>query len=152
MKKILISPCSRRLSTGPNAKNYPWWKDVTRNLKEKGFYVIQIGDGADEDIGANELALNKRFSELKKMIAECSTWASVDNFFHHFCAVERKRGVAIFGISDPIIFGHTLNINLLKDRSYLRPDQYNIWSGVAHNPEVFVSPELVTQAILSIIK
>lgn len=64
-----------------------------------------------------------------------------------------QPGVAIFGPSDPNIFGHVENINLLKDRRYLRERQFWLWSQYEPNPEAFVDPKVVIAAAqLSIIK
>ena len=45
--------------------------------------------------------------------------------------------------SDPNIFGHPENINLLKDRSYLAEQQFLWWDLYEYNPEAFVKPEEV---------
>jgi ADP-heptose:LPS heptosyltransferase len=148
--EIIISPFSRNLDTSINAKNFPLWKEVVASLKERQFKVVQVGLNNEELIGADEVQFNQPLSELAKRVSKCVTWASVDNFFHHFATYHQRRGVVIFGKSDPAIFGHSINLNLLKDRKYLRPDQYNIWAGVPHDPQVFVSPEIVVNAILSL--
>jgi hypothetical protein len=63
-----------------------------------------------------------------------------------------RPGVVIFGPSDPVIFGHEENVNLLKDRRFLRKQQFWLWSQIephlASNPDIFVSPEVVVAAVL----
>ena len=154
MKKILISPYSRRLRkfnpTDPdkvNPKNYPYWKEVVSKLKEKGYYVIQIGTSGEELIDANETRFNLKLNDLKELLLSSDCWASVDNFFNHFATYYKKRGVVVFGLSDPNIFGYPENINLLKDRKLLRKHQFELWEQVDFDKNVFVDPEVVVSSI-----
>lgn len=148
-KKIIISPFAKKLRNGEeNPKNYPWWQEVVGSLKELGFYIIQIGEENEKLIGADEVFFNKSFSELGELILSCHCWISIDSFLGHFGAYLGKRGVVIFGRSDPNIFGYDSNINLLKDRKYLRQDQFNIWEGLKYEKEVFVSPQEVVDTII----
>jgi hypothetical protein len=74
---------------------------------------------------------------------ECRTWIGVDSFFQHFCWDLGKPGIVIWGQSDPNIFGHPENINLLKDRKYLREKQFWLWEQAEYNEEAFVLPVAV---------
>ncbi len=56
----------------------------------------------------------------------------------------------LFGISDPIIFGHPENVNLLRDRKYLRPHQYDLYYVNEYCNEAFVTPEEVVKALSEI--
>jgi hypothetical protein len=56
----------------------------------------------------------------------------------------------IFSQSDPVIFGHPDNVNLLKDRKYLRELQFQTWMGVPYNEDAFVSPDEVVNAVSQI--
>ena len=49
----------------------------------------------------------------------------------------------LFGQSDPLIFGHPENINLLKDRKYLREQQFWWWEQCEYKEDAFVRPEEV---------
>lgn len=152
MKTVVISPFSRKLNNGQrNAKNYPYWAEVVDSLKSAGVRVIQVGENGEERIGADETMFNLPLRQLKEVVKSCDTWSAVDNFFPHFCALHGKMGVAIFGTSDPAIFGHATNINLLKDRAYLRQNQYDIWDSAPYDPQVFVSPDVVIAAIKSLL-
>jgi len=149
MKKIVISPYSKLMRNGKrNPKNYPFWEEVIKELQRKKLHVIQIGINGEEKLGANEYAFNKPFEELAELVRICKVWSSVDNFFQHFCYLLDKPGVVIFGRSDPNIFGHKTNDNLLKDRSYLRSKQFNFWEEVEYSTECFVEPQLVIETIL----
>jgi ADP-heptose:LPS heptosyltransferase len=152
VKSVIISPFSRALPSGRiNPKNYPHWEELISILKSVGVRTIQVGEKGERLIGADEVKHNLSLAELKEVVLGADTWASVDNFFHHFCALHKKAGVVVFGKSDPNIFGHPININLLKDRSCLRKYQYDIWDAETFDPQVFVDPKTVFSAILTIL-
>ena len=152
MKKIIISPYSRRLrgKEGINPKNYPYWKEVIKGLKDKGIYILQIGVLGEEKIeGVDGFLTNQPLTKLEELIKEYNTWISIDNFFQHFGDLIGKSGIVIFGQSDPLIFGHSTNDNILKDRKYLRQDQFNLWEAVEFNKECFVEPQIVIDKVLN---
>lgn len=156
--KIIISPYSKKLrkfTAGEpdrvNPKNYPYWKEVVSILKDKGIYVIQVGINGEDLIGANETRFNLKLNELKILLLDCDAWASVDNFFNHFATFYKKKGVVVWGRSDPNIYGYSENINLLKDRKYLRSNQFHLWEQDEFNIDAFVSPDIVVSAIQSFI-
>lgn len=148
--KVVISPYSKRLRNDKeNAKNYPYWPELVKLMKDQGMYVIQIGINGEKSIdGVDEERFNNPLAELEKLVKECDTWISVDNFFQHFCYTCNKPGIVLFGRSDPNIFGHKENINLLKDRKNLRERQFNIWEEVEYSKDVFVEPSVVMDSIL----
>jgi ADP-heptose:LPS heptosyltransferase len=144
METIIISPYSQKLRNGGNnPKNYPYWKEVVIGLKQKGYKIIQIGVKGEEKIcdEVDEFCQNLSLKSLEDYVKKCVIWLSVDNFFHHFCAYHKKPGFVIFAQSDPRIYGHKLNFNLLKDRKYLRPDQFNIWEACTYNKDAYISAE-----------
>lgn len=147
--KIMISPFSRPLRNGKkNAKDYPHWEEVVRKLKEHGDYIVQVVWGDEKEIpGMDEHMRGMTLRELEKNIHHFDTWISIDNYFHHMAAIQEKPGVVIFSRSDPKIYGHDININLLKNRAFLRPDQYNIWEQCEYNEDAFVSPDEVVKAV-----
>jgi hypothetical protein len=58
-----------------------------------------------------------------------------------------KPAIVLFGISDDRIFGHPENINLLKSREFLRPNQFDLYYVTDVKPEAFVSPQEVLKAL-----
>lgn len=156
MNKIFISPYSRKLKSGKiNAKNFPYWREVVEGLHKEGYQIVQVGQSGqgEEPIGSDNMLFNTNLHELEEIVKrDCLTWISVDNFFHHLCAFINKPGVVIFGKSHPEIWGYPINKNLLKDRKYLRPDAYGFWEEVEHNPEVFVEPQVVIDAVKEMIE
>lgn len=144
---ILISPFSRPLTSGTrNPKNYPFWNEVIEGLPEYEF--IQIGQEGEE-ILVNDCRFNLPPVELAKLIERVKIWVSVDNFLPHMANISNIPGIVIWGPSDPMIYGYPQNKNLLKDRSYLRPDQFGIWDSVEFNADAFIHPNAVIEAIRS---
>src|SRR5437016_14422735 len=121
---IVISPYSSKLHNGnKHPKNYPYWKELIKSLK---FYhdIIQIGI-TGEEILTHNFRFDLKPSQLIDIIKEMDLFISVDNFFphmvHHYNDKYKKNGIVIFSRSNPEIFGYPENVNLLKDKKYLRP-------------------------------
>jgi len=155
--KLIISPYSQKLPKGEkNPKNYPYWEQVIAILKDKipNLEVVQIGVTGEEILkGVTTIKHNLSQKDLCEYIKDCDFWMSVDNFFNHFATYYKTpNGFVIFGMSDPKIFGYKQNTNILKDRKYLRPDQFGYWWQVQYNEEVFLSGEEVANIVLSTLK
>jgi len=148
-KTVVISPYSRRLRNGKNnAKNYCFWPQLIDMLIKKGYDVIQLGVADEKKFsGAKEMKYNLKLKEIKSLVLSADLWISVDNFLPHFLAETKKPGIVLWGRSDPEIYGYPHNINLLKDKKYLREDQYNIWEAIEFDPTVFVPPAEVISYI-----
>lgn len=137
---ILIHPFARALRDGrPNPKNYPYWEELLSNINEP---VIQVGVGGEQQL-VKDFRKNLSLPELSELIKTCRTWIGVDSFFQHLCWDLGKPGIVLWGQSDPLIFGHPENLNLLKDRKYLRKDPFLIWDKVTNNPDAFISPDKI---------
>lgn len=155
---VVISPYSADLSSwgkNPNPKNFPYWAEIVEFLKSKNLNVIQIGAGNEKIISEKVDVFLKDlpFEKLKEVLKGCKFWMAVDNMLQHFvaCEVKGKKGVVIFGTSDPNIFGYPENINILKSRNYLRPNQFLYWFYDEFNPEVFPTADEVIAYINSIL-
>ena len=137
---ILIAPFAKRLQNGKlNPKNYPYWKELIALIDEP---IIQVGVEGEEQLVPN-FRKNLPLTELKDLLVECRTWIGVDSFFQHLGWAEGKQGIVLWSVSDPLIFGHRENINLLKDRVYLAQNQFLWWDFTEHKDEAFVSPQEV---------
>ena len=135
---IIIQPFSRPLSNGKqNPKNYPYWQELIQVIDEP---IIQIGVDGEQQL-TEDFRKNLSISELKVLIHQCRTWIGVDSFFQHLCWLQDKRGIVLWSVSDPLIFGHISNINLLKDRNSLAANQFLWWEATEHNPDHFVKPK-----------
>lgn len=154
MAKIILHPYAATLLNGNrNPKNYPWWSQVVAKLNELGHEIIQIGVAGETRIeGVSQFIQNWPLSKLRDLINSCDTWMAVDSFLPHYCFTEKlKRGVVVWSLSSPEIWGHPDNINLLKDRKYLRELQYKDWHDVEYNEDAFVSPDEVVEAVQSLV-
>jgi len=150
---VLIHPYSHlpdKQKTNP--KNYPHWEAVVSKLKEHSFYVVQVGVAGEKPIGADEMVFNASMPRLLELLEKSDTFICVDSFLQHFAHYHGKHGVVIFGPSDPLIFGHEENSNLLKSRSVLRPNQFETWNEWDYRSDIFPDPIDVVGAVLARVK
>lgn len=148
MKTILISPFASRMSDGrPNAKDYPFWKELVALLKSRGNRVVQVGCKGEQKLDADDCFFDLTEDELVNQINKSDCWISVDSYFQHVAQQTGKNGIVLWGPSDPNIFGYPNNINLLKDRKYLRNDQYAPWHDEKLNEDAWVNPESILDSI-----
>ena len=141
---IIIAPYAKTLLSGSrNPKNYPFWPELLAMIDE---HVVQVGASGEEPLVA-DFRKNLPILELRGLLKQCSTWISCDSFFQHLGWDEGKQGIVLWSVSDPNIYGHPENINLLKDRSYLASNQFLWWEQYPHNPDAFVRPEVVFEAL-----
>jgi len=141
---ILISPWAQKLRNEKNnPKNYPWWPELISMIGEP---IVQIGVTEEKQL-VEDFRTNLSLEELKSLVFYCRTWISVDSFFQHFAWDLGKPGIVLWGQSDPNIFGHLENTNLLKDRKYLREKQFWWWEQCEYNSDAFVSPQEVLKYI-----
>jgi len=129
---ILIARGVKPLRNGNrSAKEYSFWDEL----------IASLGDYEVQEI--TEIPLD----ELEKLIKSSLTIICCDSFVQHFCWYIGKQAIVLWGKSDPFVFGHPENINLFKDRKYLRPDPFRWWEDVPYDPDVFVRPEIIVQEI-----
>jgi hypothetical protein len=148
MKKLIISPWTRRLRNGlRNAKQFPYWKEFMPMLKNEDIHTCQVSITGEEAIGADEVKMDLSLDKLKDLLLEYDAFLAIDNFFPHFAHYYGKSGVVIWSVSDPLIFGYKENINLLKNRSYLRKDQFLFWEFEQYNKNAFVNHIEVFNAV-----
>lgn len=139
---IIISPYSKALLNGnQNPKNYPYWEALIEMIDEP---IIQVGIEGEKQL-VSDFRKNLSITELRKLIQECRTWISCDSFFQHLAWDEGKKGIVLWGVSDPLIYGHPENINLLADRKYLAENQFLWWEFTEHRNERFVKPKIVLE-------
>lgn len=146
--KIILFPFSRNLGgkNHPKSPTIDWWFELVHLLEKQGHIITQVGVTGETHL-VNDVRFDLPIDSLISLINEYDTWIGIDSFGQHLCWSVGKTGVVIWGQSDPIIFGHTENINLLKDRKYLREKQFWLWTQTEFNQEVFVSPNEVAETI-----
>lgn len=141
---VIIAPYAKRLMSGRrNPKDYPFWDRVISGIRE---HVVQVGIEGESQL-VDDFRKNLPITELRKMIRECRTWVSCDSFFQHLAWDEKKPGIVLWGVSDPLIFGHPENTNLLKDRKHLATNQFLWWEYTEHSDDRFVGPDEVLRHI-----
>lgn len=137
---IIISPYAKALVNGKrNPKDYPYWKELIKLIYEP---IVQIGIEGEKPL-VPDFRKNLSISELKSLLKDCRTWISCDSFLQHLGWSEQKYGIVLWSVSDPVIFGHAENINLLKDKSYLAPNQFLWWDFTEYDAKKFVKPDEV---------
>lgn len=145
---IIISPYSRKLSSGKlNPKNYPYWKELIAMIDAP---IVQVGVEGEEQL-VPDFRKGLPLHELRKLVRGCDAWISCDSFFQHLGWDEKKRGIVLWSVSDPLIFGHPENVNLLKDRANLVENQFLWWDYTEHDPNKFVSPREAYEALKSLL-
>lgn len=140
---IIISPWARALPNQFNPKNPPieWWRELVSLINEP---IIQIGVDSEIKLVPNEyIKFNLTLPALEKLIKYSRTWIAVDSFIQHLAWSLNKPGIVIWGQSNPKIFGHKENINLLKGEEYLMKNQFVKWDMVPYRNDVFVDPQEV---------
>jgi len=141
---IIISPYAKKLHNGKvNPKNYPYWKELIKLIDKP---IIQVGVDGEEQL-VPDFRKNLSLDELGNLVDECKTWVSCDSFFQHFCWDRKKYGIVLWSVSNPNIFGHPENINLLLDRKHLAPNQFLWWDFTEYDATKFVLPEEVVKFI-----
>lgn len=155
---VLFSPFSQKLRNGnQNPKNFPYWQELISLLRQCGKVeeIWQLGVGNEYRFeGTTQKHFNKSFDEIAELANQSSVWLSVENFMPHLCNSYgvKTKGIVIFSKSDPVHYGYPQNLNLLKDRKYLRPDQFFIWEQCDFQEEAFVSAQVVFEEIMKILE
>lgn len=141
---LIIHPFAQKLRNDKeNPKNYPYWKELVEKIP-KSIHIVQIGLEGEHQL-VDDFRKGLPMAQLRQLIKECDTWIAVDSFFQHLAWSEGKPGIVLWSVSNPDIFGHPENINLLKDKSYLAPNQFMWWENTPHNPNAFVKPKEVLE-------
>lgn len=155
---VLFSPFSQKLrNSQQNPKNFPYWQELITLLRASGKVdeIWQAGVGNEYRFeGVTQRFFDKPLKELAEIAAKSSVWVSVENFFPHLCNAFSVpiKGVVIFSKSDPVHFGYPQNVNLLKDKKYLRQDQFLIWEQCNYEEDAFVSAKVVYDEIMKILE
>ena len=141
---IIIAPYAKQLKNGKrNPKDYPWWPELIELIEEP---IVQVGISTETKL-VEDFRPDLTIQQLRELIAQCRTWIGVDSFFQHLAWDCGKSGVVLWSVSDPLIFGHPENINLLKDRANLAANQFLWWDFVEHDENKFILPKDVIKYV-----
>lgn len=155
---IVISPFSKPLRNGfqQNPKNYPHWQKLIVALRQTGKIneIWQLGVGNEYRFEGVIHKFNLSMAEVESLVRKASVWVSVDNFLPHLCNAQKvaTKGIVIFSKSDPKHYGYPQYNNLLKDKKYLRPDQFFIWEQCDFDENAFVDVETVVKAVFDAVE
>jgi ADP-heptose:LPS heptosyltransferase len=153
-KNIVFHPWARKLRNGStNPKNYAYWEELLKLVVQKfpEYKLIQVGIEGELQL-VPDFRKNLTLKELETLIDECDTFIGIDSFFQHLAWVRKKKGIVLFSQSDPLIFGHKENVNLLKDRKYLREKQMWLWEQTEYTKNAFVGPQVVLDELQKLLK
>lgn len=145
---ILYAPFAAKspsLNGQCSPKDYPHARELA-DLLSKEHIVIQIAGSGDEQV-VPDIRRNLSWTSLVELINSADLGVSVDSFLQHAFWYVGKKAIVMFSISDPNIFGHPENLNLLVDRRFLRPNQFDLYYVDQYNPEAFVKPQDVLRAL-----
>ncbi len=144
---IILFPFAKTMRNGStHPKNYPFWTELIQLLKNDGHTLTQLGVEGETQL-VDDFRKNLSYGDLCETIKGCDTWIGVDSYGQHLGWSLGVRGIAIFGQSDPLIFGHSENVNLLKSRKYLRDKQFWLWEQCEAVDECWVTPEEVMASL-----
>jgi len=123
-KVVIIHPTGAKLNFNPDVQitpNKDWfkesWEEVVKGLTPK-YDVIQLGGKNEEQIPGVTTYLLGGCSPRQSiaLIKNCLTFVGIDSFVVHAGASVGKKGVGLFGRSNPYIAGHSSNTNIwVKD-------------------------------------
>ncbi len=149
---IILSLFSRvtHETKSPSPKNYPYYLELVNLLKQQNIQTIQIGVKDETNINADLRFDNLPIPKLIELSSKVSLNISIDNFYSHFCHFYKRKCIVLYSLSNPSIWGYPENINLLKDKKYLRPikQQYEFWENIKPIKESFVEPQEVLKVVL----
>ncbi len=146
---IIIHPYSSCLPNGKeNAKNYPYWEELVTLLQSDGHDILQIGVSGERQL-VKDFRPNLNPEQHKEMLAYADTFICVDSWYPHFvrCFRPELKGIVLWGVSNPQIFGYPQNFNLYVDKKYFRPLQFDMWHNVEYNAKAFVSAGFVMEKL-----
>ena len=149
--KICIAPYAREIKGTINPKNYIYFNELIVLLMEKyeGVHITQIGREGEEILqGVNEVCQDIAIKDLPEKLKEFDHIITVDSMIQHLCWDLGIKCICIFTQSDPLIYGHEENINILKGREYLTPQQYDAWKYVQPDADAHIDPREITAQLI----
>lgn len=84
-----------------SARAYAYWRDLVKNMRDCGIYVVQVGAADDTDVGEVDQDVRGMLSprELPSLLKACKALVCIDSFPMHVAACYGIPVVAIFGSS-----------------------------------------------------
>jgi ADP-heptose:LPS heptosyltransferase len=150
--RIIIAPCERKWYDKVCAKCFPYWEEVVAKLEARGHHLIQVSQLHQtryaKDFRLDSFGNNLTLAEMGRILREeADMIITIDSFFQHLSHQNGKHGVVIFSKSPPEVFGYPENINLLKDRKYIREKWFRVWKEEPYDKDAFVTADEVVDAV-----
>jgi len=117
----MVGAAKRRTQVKDWFKNK--WESLVSGIQGLGYKVYQVGGQEDERIeGCDKYFLGIDYRLTMALLEKSRGFVSVDTFLGHAGHAIGKKGVVLFGPSDPFFFGHDSNINIFhKNGCFERP-------------------------------
>ena len=152
---IAFAPFSKKRTDGKqNAKDYPYWQEVISNLSDE-CNIMQFVYG-NEPVIVNiedQVLRNMPLHFIEHFVAnDADMFLCVDNYMQHLSHYVGKRGVAVYGQSNPHIFGYSENVNLYRDAMHFRKYQFQTWQQCDFKAEAFPRAAYVIGAVRDMLK
>jgi len=129
--RILIAPFSSRSpNVKRNPKEWPHWPELVLRLREAGHVVVQLGEHGDILLPADERVMPVDMARIGDMLREADTFVSVDTWLQHAAALHGVKGIVIWSVTDPKIFGRDMHVNLLPADADLTKHPYAVLPGI----------------------
>lgn len=144
---VVIFPYAKKIREGlPSPKNYPYWKELVKILVEEGQEVIQVSPIDEERIEGTKIVTGTlEFDSIETLVSKADYYISIEGFAPHL--LTKNRGFVIFGVSDPMLYGYNRNINILKNRKYLKANQTDYWHKEDVNEDAYLTADEVWKII-----
>ena len=124
---IQYADTERTGSAGKRTHTKDWvkdrWEVLVKEIKAKGYKVMQVGGANEEQIEACDVKMfGISYRLTMALLEQCKTWISVDTFLGHGGHAVHKPGIVLYGATDPKMFGHKTNVNIYHPEACLSKD------------------------------
>jgi len=175
---ILIHTSGGRLIHDPSVQitdnkdwDFNYWCLLVNKLIDK-FSIVQVGGAGEPQIPncTNYLLGRTSVRQTAALLKNCVTYIGIDSFVAHCGAGVGKKGIVLFGRSNPYIAGHKTNLNIwvknsceFNDLHCGRPQGYfgdsqmfegspRPWSCPTRSCMKAIKPEFIFQKVLEVVK
>lgn len=93
-------------TTGVKTKDWPYFADLTDELRKAGYGVVQVGGRGDAKIeGAVDLTGKMTFLELAAFLSKCAAFVGLDSGVSYIADAMKTHTIVIQGSTNPITSG-----------------------------------------------
>jgi len=122
---VLIQPYAANHISNPSnqmTKNKDWFLDLWEELISKladDYAIVQVGGKNEKELKGVSWSLvgSTSIRQTAALVHECKFFISIDSVIQHIGCAVNKKGIVLFGRSDPKTFGHNSNLNIYVEGS-----------------------------------